>query len=100
MVDRLPAMCALKEYVEAGGLMSYVVSLTDSFRRAASFVHKIHMGAAPADLRRAAHEVRARHESENRESPGAPDPAVGPAAGRPSDRVGDHAPIGPPGTAR
>src|SRR5262245_64886639 len=46
----LPAMCALKEYVEAGCLMSYAVSLTDSYRRAASFVHKIRAGAAPADL--------------------------------------------------
>ena len=47
---RLPSMCALKEYVEAGCLMSYAVSLTDSYRRAASFVHKIRAGAAPADL--------------------------------------------------
>jgi putative tryptophan/tyrosine transport system substrate-binding protein len=46
----LPSMCALKEYVEAGCLMSYAVSLTDSFRRAASFVHKIRAGAAPGDL--------------------------------------------------
>jgi putative ABC transport system substrate-binding protein len=30
--------------------MSHVVSLTDSFRRAASFVHKIRTRAAPGDL--------------------------------------------------
>ncbi len=43
-------MCALREYVEAGCLMSYAVSLTDLFRRAAGVVHKIRTGATPADL--------------------------------------------------
>lgn len=47
---RLPSMGALGEYVQAGGLMSYGESRTDSFNRAAIFVHKILQGAAPADL--------------------------------------------------
>ena len=47
---RLPAICAIKAFVEAGCLMSYSASLIDVFRRAAGFVHKIRTGATPADL--------------------------------------------------
>lgn len=39
-----------KEHVEAGGLLSYGISLADSFRRAASFADKILRGAKPGDL--------------------------------------------------
>jgi putative ABC transport system substrate-binding protein len=48
--SRLPAMCALRFYVEAGGLMSYGADLTENWRRAAAFVDKILKGAKPADL--------------------------------------------------
>jgi putative ABC transport system substrate-binding protein len=47
---RLPAMYNWKMYVEAGGLMSYGPSLSDSHRRAATYVDKILKGAKPADL--------------------------------------------------
>ena len=47
---RLPAIYALKEYVNAGGLMSYGVNLPDLFRRAATYVDKILKGAKPANL--------------------------------------------------
>ena len=47
---RLPAMYNWKMYVEAGGLMSYGPSLSDSHRRAAAYVDKILKGAKPADL--------------------------------------------------
>jgi putative tryptophan/tyrosine transport system substrate-binding protein len=47
---RLPTIYQLKEYVEAGGLMSYGASLTDQSRRAAVYVDKILKGAKPADL--------------------------------------------------
>ena len=47
---RLPAMFQGKENVEAGGLMSYGVSVPDMVRRAATYVGKILNGAKPADL--------------------------------------------------
>jgi putative ABC transport system substrate-binding protein len=48
--SRLPAIYSRQEYVEAGGLMSYAVRLTDLDRRAATYVDKILKGAKPADL--------------------------------------------------
>jgi putative ABC transport system substrate-binding protein len=47
---RLPTMLGLREYVEAGGLMSYGANLPDLWRRAADFVDKILRGTKPADL--------------------------------------------------
>ena len=47
---RLPAIYSQKEYVDAGGLMSYGVDFTDLFRCAAVYVDKILKGAKPADL--------------------------------------------------
>ena len=48
--NRLPAIYAVPEYVEDGGLMSYTVIDTDLYRRAAVYVDKILKGAKPADL--------------------------------------------------
>jgi putative tryptophan/tyrosine transport system substrate-binding protein len=47
---RLPVMSTLREFVDDGGLMSYGPSVSDSFRRAATYVDKILKGAKPADL--------------------------------------------------
>lgn len=47
---QLPAMYTLREFVDAGGLMSYGRDEADSFRRAATYVDKILKGANPADL--------------------------------------------------
>ena len=46
----LPAIYALKEFAEAGGLISYGVSCPDLYYRAAEFIHKLFMGAKPGDL--------------------------------------------------
>jgi len=47
---RLPVMYQVKEYVDAGGLMSYGASLPDLSRRGALYVDKILKGAKPSDL--------------------------------------------------
>src|SRR5262245_3724463 len=48
--NRLPTVFSQREYVDAGGLMSYGPNLTDLYLRAASYVVKILKGAKPADL--------------------------------------------------
>jgi putative tryptophan/tyrosine transport system substrate-binding protein len=48
--SRLPSIYYAADFVEAGGLMSYGASVTDLFRRAATYVDKILKGAKPSDL--------------------------------------------------
>jgi len=48
--SRLPAIYPYREYVEAGGLMSYSANYPDLYRGAALYVDKILKGAKPADL--------------------------------------------------
>ena len=48
--NRLPGMYQAREFVDAGGLMSYGTNLDDLFRRTATFVDKILKGAKPAEL--------------------------------------------------
>jgi len=50
LAARLPTMHGLREFVEAGGLMSYGPNLPDLLRRAADFVDKILRGAKPNDI--------------------------------------------------
>jgi putative ABC transport system substrate-binding protein len=47
---RLPTMYGLRQYVDAGGLMSYGASYDDLFRRSAGYVDKILKGTKPGDL--------------------------------------------------
>jgi putative ABC transport system substrate-binding protein len=49
-MSRLPAIYGLREFVDAGGLMSYGTDRRDLFRRAAGYVHRILHGARPGDL--------------------------------------------------
>ena len=48
--QQLPALYGWREFVEAGGLMSYAPNLADLYRRAATYVDKILKGIKPADL--------------------------------------------------
>jgi putative ABC transport system substrate-binding protein len=47
---QLPTMSGIRDYVEAGSLISYGPNFPDMFRRAANLVDKILRGAKPADL--------------------------------------------------
>jgi putative tryptophan/tyrosine transport system substrate-binding protein len=47
---RLPALYGHRQYIEAGGLMSYGPSISDAYRQGAYFVDEILKGANPADL--------------------------------------------------
>jgi putative ABC transport system substrate-binding protein len=48
--NRLPSTYTVRDYTEAGGLMSYGFDVVDNCRRAAQYVDKILKGAKPADL--------------------------------------------------
>ena len=47
---RIPAISEFKEFVEAGGLMSYGTNIVEVYRRIAVYVDKILKGAKPAEL--------------------------------------------------
>jgi putative tryptophan/tyrosine transport system substrate-binding protein len=48
--SRLPSVYSQREFVEAGGLMSYTADLAESYRRVAYYVDRILKGTKPADL--------------------------------------------------
>ena len=50
LAARLPTIFGNREYVEAGGLMSYAADFPDLFRRTGDYLDKILRGAKPADI--------------------------------------------------
>ena len=48
--NRLPAIYGLREFVDAGGFVSYGAHIADLYRRAAMYVDRIFKGAKPSDL--------------------------------------------------
>ncbi len=50
LAARLPTMHGMRDYVEAGGLMSYGANYSALFRHAGDYVDKILRGGKPADL--------------------------------------------------
>jgi hypothetical protein len=81
-------MYVSREFVEAGGLMSYGVSLPSLFQRSAYFVDRILKGAKPADLPvEQPTKVRARHQPEDGEGSRPDDPALGAGACGSGDRI-------------
>jgi putative tryptophan/tyrosine transport system substrate-binding protein len=80
--SRLPTMFAHRDFVQAGGLMSYGPSLSDMFRRAATYVDKILKGAKPADLPvEQPTQFRAGHQSQDGRGPRPDHPPIGPLPG-------------------
>ena len=71
MSNRIPAICHLRQFVEAAGLISYRTDYVESFQQAAVLVAKILKGAKPAESAR----------TDN--------PAIAPAARGSGDRVAD-----------
>jgi ABC-type uncharacterized transport system substrate-binding protein len=48
--SQLPSIYGFREFVDDGGMISYGVSITDTYRRAAGYVDQVLRGAKPADL--------------------------------------------------
>ncbi len=81
--SRLPAIYGRLEHVEAGGLMAYAPSNADLLRRAATYVDEDPEGReAGRSASRAADEIRAGHQPQDRQGPRPHDPAVAAGCGR------------------
>lgn len=66
---RLPAVYKYRYFVMEGGLISYGIDPADSYRQAASYVHRILMGEKPADMPvQQADQVRASDQSKDRQN--------------------------------
>ena len=64
---RLPVVYCYRYMATEGGLMSYGIDLNDMYKRAAPYVDRILKGDKPADLPVQAHQIRIRHQSQDRQ---------------------------------
>jgi ABC-type uncharacterized transport system substrate-binding protein len=64
---RLPAIYQIKDFVTAGGLMSYGLNYCQHYRRSATYVDKILKGARPADLPVVPTNIRVGHQRKGRQ---------------------------------
>ena len=88
IAHRLPTMFQIKDYAEAGGLMSYGADLRRPLPARRHLRRQDPQGRqARRYSHRAAHEVRAGHQPQDRQGPRPDDPAVAPAAGGSGDRI-------------
>ena len=62
---KIPTIFGFREFVDAGGLISYGPNFIDLFARAAEFTDKILRGATPADMPVQAGKVRPHHQSQS-----------------------------------
>jgi len=85
--SRLPAMYALRAFVDAGGLMFYGARSQHVQARRRLRGQDLEGRQAARPPRRAAHEVRTRHQHEDRQDARADNPAIAAATGGSGDRV-------------
>ena len=84
--NRMPAVYERRESAEDGGLLAYGAKSRDLNRRVAAYRRQDPQGRqAGGSARRAAHQVRARHQPQDRQGPRPHDPAVAAGAGGPGD---------------
>jgi hypothetical protein len=82
-----PVIYPWRDFVAAGGLISYGLSLTFGFRQRGVYTGKILKGAKPADLPVELSQIRNGHQFEDRQSAWSHLAAIDPRPRRRSDRV-------------
>ena len=84
-MSRLPAIYGFRDYVDAGGLISYGTDRRDLYRRCATYVYKVLSGTPPAALPVEPRPRSSWSSTSRRPDPRPDDPTVAPAAGGSGD---------------